>query len=230
MLGAFRRRSAICSKVSVPGSTRSFCIPLINGKARAASKLTSPAFADHAPIPAQLTADGEGISPPLAWSGIPDAATSLALIVEDADSPTPSPSCTPSRSTSIASASNCSRASCMRPMTAGTPRWCSARILSLTQAWLPPDPPPGHGPHRYVFQLFALVDGRDRTDDSFSDAPGRNELVDVLKERAIASGWLIGIYSRDNTIALKTDEAEAAKETVAAAEPVLASQPAPALA
>ncbi len=92
---------------------------------------------------------------------------------------------------------------------------------SFSQAWLPPDPPPGHGPHRYVFQLFALVDGRDRSDDSFSAAPGRNEIVEVLRERAIASGWLIGIYSRDNTLALKVDAA-AAKEEAAAPAPALA--------
>jgi Raf kinase inhibitor-like YbhB/YbcL family protein len=193
-------------------------------------EVTSPAFADHAAIPARYTADGEGISPPLEWSGIPDAATSLALIVEDADSPTPSPLVH-----AIAVDIDRKRKQLLEGELHATDDGRNTTLVlgknsSLTQAWLPPDPPPGHGPHRYVFQLFALVDGRDRTDDSFSDAPGRNELIDVLKDRAIASGWLIGIYSRDNTIALKTDEAEAAKETVAVAEPVLASQPAPTLA
>ena len=27
---------------------------------------------------------------------------------------------------------------------------------SLSATYLPPDPPPGHGPHRYAFQVFAL--------------------------------------------------------------------------
>ena len=53
--------------------------------------LTSPAFVDHAPIPPQYTADGEGLSPEIDWNGVPPSATSLALIVEDADSPTPAP-------------------------------------------------------------------------------------------------------------------------------------------
>ena len=57
----------------------------------AAVDVRSLAFADHAPIPAQYTADGTGISPPLQWTGVPSQAASLALIVEDADSPTPAP-------------------------------------------------------------------------------------------------------------------------------------------
>ena len=53
--------------------------------------VTSLAFVDHAPIPALYTADGAGVSPPLQWLGAPTNAGSLALIVEDADAPTPQP-------------------------------------------------------------------------------------------------------------------------------------------
>ena len=48
----------------------------------------SLAFVDHAPIPARYTADGEGLSPPLQWVGVPAAASSVVLMVEDADAPT----------------------------------------------------------------------------------------------------------------------------------------------
>lgn len=51
--------------------------------------LTSSAFADGGAIPATHTCDGEDISPPLAWSGIPAGARSLVLIVEDPDAPDP---------------------------------------------------------------------------------------------------------------------------------------------
>ena len=54
-----------------------------------ALEVKSLAFVDHAPIPAQYTADGTGISPPLQWVGVPSGASSLVLIVEDADAPTP---------------------------------------------------------------------------------------------------------------------------------------------
>src|ERR1700677_5382136 len=51
----------------------------------------SKAFVFNARLPPQYTADGGGISPPLAWDDIPGHADSIALIVEDADSPTPHP-------------------------------------------------------------------------------------------------------------------------------------------
>src|SRR5215468_10402113 len=40
---------------------------------------------------AKYTADGAGVSPPLQWKGVPDAAGSVVLLVEDADSPTRHP-------------------------------------------------------------------------------------------------------------------------------------------
>ena len=54
-------------------------------------ELTSPAFADGDPIPVRFTADGAGISPPLAWGPEPETTRSLVLMVEDADAPTPVP-------------------------------------------------------------------------------------------------------------------------------------------
>ena len=50
-------------------------------------QITSTAFADGGLIPSQYTCDGEDISPPLTWSGIPDETKSLALISDDPDAP-----------------------------------------------------------------------------------------------------------------------------------------------
>ncbi|TIT75433.1 MAG: YbhB/YbcL family Raf kinase inhibitor-like protein, partial [Mesorhizobium sp.] len=49
--------------------------------------LTSPAFADGDPIPERFARDGENVSPPLKWSGIPDGTRSLVLVVDDPDAP-----------------------------------------------------------------------------------------------------------------------------------------------
>lgn len=51
--------------------------------------LMSEAFDDGSGIPPQYTFDGENISPPLAWTGVPAAALSLVLIVDDPDAPDP---------------------------------------------------------------------------------------------------------------------------------------------
>lgn len=155
----------------------------------AAIEVSSMAFADHAPIPARHTADGEGLSPPLHWHGVPAAAASVLLIVEDADAPTPRPmvhaiavDLPPSREGLAEGELNSSDTDDHVHL---------GRNSYLLSGWLPPDPPPGHGPHRYAFQVFALLRG-----DPFSGTPGRDAVLDAIHERAVASGCLIGTYER----------------------------------
>lgn len=161
-------------------------------------EVTSLAFADHTPIPMQYTADGEGLSPPLAWRGVPPNAGSLALIVEDADSPTAEPlvhaiavDIEPARS-SLGDGELRSDAESVH----------LGRNSSLRHGWLPPDPPPGHGVHRYAFQLFALAQG-----EPLPESLGRDALAGIIRERGLASGCLIGTYERDNTVKVKDDAA-----------------------
>ncbi len=52
-------------------------------------KLTSPAFSEGGAIPTKHTCDGADRSPALAWSGAPEGAKSLALVVDDPDAPDP---------------------------------------------------------------------------------------------------------------------------------------------
>jgi Raf kinase inhibitor-like YbhB/YbcL family protein len=152
--------------------------------------LTSLAFADHAPLPARYTADGEGLSPSLQWTGVPADAASLVLLVEDADSPTPSPLVhaivvgLPTGDGALAEGAMPSADNEGAGLHVG-------RNSYLQAAWLPPDPPPGHGVHRYAFQLYAL-----RAVPVFSETPGRDEVVDALREHAMASGLLIGTCER----------------------------------
>src|SRR5258708_38487838 len=51
--------------------------------------LTSTAFAHEGEIPLIHTCQGQDVSPPLAWSGVPANAKSLVLIVDDPDAPDP---------------------------------------------------------------------------------------------------------------------------------------------
>ena len=52
-------------------------------------KLTSSAFGHEGGIPKLQICQGNDVSPPLAWSGVPENAKSLVLIVDDPDAPDP---------------------------------------------------------------------------------------------------------------------------------------------
>ncbi|MGJ7553073.1 YbhB/YbcL family Raf kinase inhibitor-like protein [Variovorax sp. RB3P1] len=159
----------------------------------ASIEITSAAFVDHGPLPTRCTADapeGEGVSPPLRWTGLPAGTASLLLIVEDADSPTPNPLVHAIVVDLPLTDGLLVEAAIPSPGNEGT-GVNVGRNSALQAAWLPPDPPPGHGVHRYAFQLFALGQAPD-----FSDSPGRDEVVEALRAHAIASGLLIGTHER----------------------------------
>ena len=57
------------------------------GNGAMAMTLNSPAFKPNGRIPSKYTCEGEDVSPPLAWEGVPDGAKSLVLIIDDPDVP-----------------------------------------------------------------------------------------------------------------------------------------------
>jgi Raf kinase inhibitor-like YbhB/YbcL family protein len=153
--------------------------------------VTSLAFADHAPIPQRYTADDEGLSPPLAWHGIPPGAGSLLLIVEDADAPTSAPLVHAIVVDIPAQAGSLHEGALASPGHDGEEDVHAGRNSYLRAGWIPPDPPRGHGQHRYAFQLFALRPGA-----AFTDKPGRDEVVEAIQEHGMAGGLLVGTYAR----------------------------------
>ncbi len=150
--------------------------------------LESEAFADGQPMPADYTEDGNKSSPPLAYSGLPDAVASIIIVVEDADSPTPAPFVhllaygLPAMDKRFAAG----------VFNGGTGEAPGLGMNTLRKAgWLAPDPPTGHGPHRYVFQVYAL--GRD---PALAGEVEKKVVVAALKGNVLARGRLIGTYER----------------------------------
>jgi Raf kinase inhibitor-like YbhB/YbcL family protein len=156
----------------------------------------SPAFPDGTAMPTRYTADGEGHSPPLEWSGVPDTAAALMILIEDADAPTPRPLVhgivaelpgidgqLPEDELSGSKLSGSRRSE------------SSGRLLGknsfLRAEYLPPDPPPGHGAHRYVFQIYAVS-----RRPHFSHAPGRSQVIERVRLYGIAKGVFTGTYGR----------------------------------
>ena len=50
-----------------------------------ALQLTSTAYSEGDAVPVQYTCDGDNVSPPLAWSGVPEGTVSFALVFDDPD-------------------------------------------------------------------------------------------------------------------------------------------------
>lgn len=151
--------------------------------------ITSAAFSPDGPIPRAHTCDGADQSPPLAWSGVPEGARQLALIVDDPDAPGRTfvhwvlyglpPSAT--------------------GLPAGVPRdGTLTRPVTASQGmndfrrtgWNGPCPPPGP-PHRYVFTLYAL-------DTELKLSPGATSSVVgmAMKDHILEQAQLIGRYGR----------------------------------
>ena len=175
-------------------------------------KLTSPAFAPDSQLPQRYTADGAGVSPPLRWRNVPDNAVTLAVIVEDADSPTPEPLVH-----GIVVDIDPREPGLVEGIFSGPPDASPEKLglnSYLMHGWLPPDPPPGHGVHRYAFQAFALAGG-----EPLSKSPGRGEVAAAVRERAIAKGCLIGTYQRDITVKADKDS-ERSADVTAMTDPV----------
>ena len=144
-------------------------------------ELTSSAFGHGQPIPRKHTCDAEDVSPPLAWSGVPEGTVSLALVVDDPDAP--SGTFTHWLAWGIDPAAG--------SLAEGEAGPVEGRNDFGTSGWRGPCPPPGHGPHRYFFRLYAL--------ERELDLPGGAEKGDVervISERVLGSAELVGTYER----------------------------------
>jgi len=149
-------------------------------------KLTSAAFEEGGMIPAKYTCDGDNVSPPLAWSGVPENARTLALVADDPDAP---------RGTWV--------------------HWVVYQIPA-TEKGLPENVParetldggarqgrndfkntgyggpcPPSGTHRYFFRLYAL--------DAEPNPPSgvsKEQLLKAIEGHVVAEGQLMGRYQR----------------------------------
>lgn len=162
----------------------------------AAIEVTSPAFADGASIPtvhAGKRIGGQDRSPELAWTGVPAGAAQLLLVVEDLDSPVKQPFV------------HC--LALLDPALTGLPEGALAAaapaegVRTLRSAmgagYLGPGPIKGHGPHRYVFQLFALGAPVPETvsgSELQKTRPGR--ALTAVTGPVLGRGKLTGTYER----------------------------------
>ncbi len=154
--------------------------------------VSSTAFDNNSPMPVRFTQDGASLCPPLRWEGLPPQTQSAVLLVEDADIPLLRPMVhlivhsIPPMKTEFAEGEIP-----LRQTGYASDGWACGRNALGRPGWTAPSPPPGHGPHRYAFQVFAL-DARPQ----FAYPPGRAALLRTIRPNLIAQGRLIGTYER----------------------------------
>lgn len=150
--------------------------------------LSSPAFTGGESIPARYTCDGEDVSPPLSWTGIPAGTQSLALIVEDPDAPDPA---APQRNwvhwviyNIPADSQGLQEGVDARGLPPGTRE--GANDWHRT-GYGGPCPPVGR--HRYFFKLYAL-------NKVLPDLhkPDRAKLLKAIEGSIVGKSELIGLY------------------------------------
>ncbi|MDP8930389.1 MAG: YbhB/YbcL family Raf kinase inhibitor-like protein [Actinomycetota bacterium] len=131
-------------------------------------------------MPTKYTSDGDDVSPPLQWTGVPEETQQFALVVHDPDA----------------------------PLTYGFTHWVLYGIRASTTSleeggsefitgendfgnkrYNGPAPPQGHGTHHYFFHLYAL-------DTELDGEPGltRLELLERIDGHIIEQARLVGTY------------------------------------
>lgn len=141
----------------------------------------SPSFNHGRPI-GRTYAAPRGRSPALRWSTPPAGTREIAILVEDPDAPSAKPFVH-----WVARGISPERAQ----LGEGAHPPVEGENDAGGQGWFGPAPPPGHGPHRYHFEVFAV-------DEPLADrAPrDRDELLEALRGHVLAWGETVGTYQR----------------------------------
>lgn len=141
--------------------------------------IKSSAFKNNELIPSKYTCDGININPDLSIGNIPDKTESLALIVDDPDSP--------------------SGAFCHWVMWDLSPKnnikensqpGIEGKNSMLKNKYY--GPCPSTGSHHYHFKVYAL----DTVLSYLPPSTDAEKLLNAMKKHIIASGELVGIYRR----------------------------------
>ena len=150
-------------------------------------QLTSTAFTEGASIPKKYTCDAEDASPALAWSGVPQGAKSLALIMDDPDAPAGTwvhwviyniPTTLTGLLEGVAKTATVQGTGVQGKNGSGKPGYAG------------PCPPRGK-PHRYFFKLYALD-----TVLNLQPLARKADLEAAMRGHILAQGQLMGTYGR----------------------------------
>jgi Raf kinase inhibitor-like YbhB/YbcL family protein len=157
-------------------------------------QLTSSAFAQGHHIPKKYSGQGVDVSPPLAWSGVPDGTKEFVLICDDPDAPTSEPWVHWVLYKSPVAT---------RRLPEGIPRKSRLKdppgALQGKNSWIDADnigyrgpmPPPNHGVHHYYFKLYAI-----EANMSVEPSMCKKNILEEIGAHVLAEAVLMGTYER----------------------------------
>jgi Raf kinase inhibitor-like YbhB/YbcL family protein len=145
-------------------------------------KITSSAFMNNGAIPGKYSCQGEGPNPPLTFTGVPDSATALALVVDDPDAPN-------------GTFDHWVVWNLASDQAEVPENWAPSggAVVGANGAgkssWYPPCPP--SGTHHYYFKLYAL----DRKLD-LAAGSDKAALEQAMAGHVVAQTELVGTYTK----------------------------------
>ena len=165
-------------------------VNLLHAEENMTLTLKSSAFDNGSAIPSRYTCEGEDVSPPLTWAGVPETARSLVLIVDDPDAPDP----------------KAPKMTWVHWVLYNLPPDISGLPEGITSAGLPPGtveglndwkrsgyggPCPPIGRHRYFHKLYAL----DKVLEVIN-TPTKAKVEAAMNGHVIAQTAFVGTYQK----------------------------------
>ena len=171
----------LCLGSALVGCQEAAPVETQEGETEMAIQITSPAFTEGSLIPKKHSCDSEDVSPALAWTGVPQGAKSLALIMDDPDAPGRAfvhwvLFNIPANIDKLPEGSTGS----------GVPGTNNFRKAGYNGPC-----PPANATHRYFFKLYALD-----TELKLSPGASKSDVENAMQGHILASGQLVGKYKR----------------------------------
>jgi Raf kinase inhibitor-like YbhB/YbcL family protein len=157
--------------------------------------LTSTAWADGGQMPAKYSQPGEQVSPPLAWSNVPETAASFVLLVHDLDA------AAGNGTDDILHWMLWNIPAAARSLSEGVPQGPQlqdgTRQLSASGPYYRGPGAPAAGPaHHYVFELFALDSTIDVPAVGASPAQTRAAVMAAMTGHVRGKAVCVGLFKR----------------------------------
>ena len=156
---------------------------LFNVQSLMAFTLSSPQFQPNGPIPRVYTCQGANVSPPLSWQDPPYETQSYALVLSDLDTQK-------QLGFTLIHWVLFDINGKLGSLNANTMQGKRGMNGEAHVSYDGPCPPAGMGPHRYVFQLYAL----DVPVLELGQGASLDDVDKIIQEHVIDTAQLVGTY------------------------------------